>query len=73
MVRPIYLNIWESAHFDFNEDTLVDLAEKTANLGIELFVLDDGCFKNRNDEPQNAAQKQLMLFLQPHFSVPYLS
>lgn len=47
--RPILLNTWESFYFDFNEDDIINLAYEAKNLGIELLVLDDGWFGNRND------------------------
>ncbi|MGX8702883.1 MAG: alpha-galactosidase [Lachnospiraceae bacterium] len=48
--RPILVNSWEAAYFDLKEDKLVALAQEAANLGIELFVLDDGWFKGRKDD-----------------------
>ncbi|MGO4936196.1 alpha-galactosidase [Fundicoccus sp. Sow4_H7] len=48
--RPILINNWEATYFDFNFDKLTDLADKAQNLGIELFVLDDGWFGNRFDD-----------------------
>ncbi len=49
-IRPILINSWEGSYFDFNEQSLLNLAKASADLGIELFVLDDGWFKNRNGE-----------------------
>jgi alpha-galactosidase len=49
-VRPVLLNNWEATYFDFNEQKLVSLAKEASRLGIELFVLDDGWFGQRNDE-----------------------
>ncbi len=49
-VRPIVLNNWEATYFDFNEDKIVALAKEGAELGIELFVLDDGWFGDRNGD-----------------------
>ncbi|MBQ5543011.1 MAG: alpha-galactosidase [Erysipelotrichales bacterium] len=49
-IRPILINSWESFYFDVNEKNLAELAKTAAGLGIELFVLDDGWFKNRNDD-----------------------
>ena len=46
--RPVLINNWEGTYFDFNEDRLVAIAEKAAEIGIELFVLDDGWFGKRN-------------------------
>ncbi|MGX8850814.1 alpha-galactosidase [Amedibacillus sp. YH-ame10] len=48
--RPILINNWEATYFDFNEKSLLALAKKAASCGIELFVLDDGWFKNRNSD-----------------------
>lgn len=49
-VRPILINNWEATYFDFNTEKLVQLAETAKELGIELFVLDDGWFGKRNDD-----------------------
>lgn len=49
-VRPILVNNWEATYFDFNADKLVDIAKAGAELGVELFVLDDGWFGKRNDD-----------------------
>jgi alpha-galactosidase len=48
--RPILINNWEATYFDFNEEKLVKIAESAKELGIELFVLDDGWFGKRNDD-----------------------
>lgn len=48
--RPILINNWEATYFDFNERKLNALAKQAAELGIELFVLDDGWFGRRNDD-----------------------
>ncbi len=50
IVRPIVYNNWEACMFDFDERKLRKLAETAGNIGIELFVLDDGWFGNRNDD-----------------------
>lgn len=42
--RPIILNSWEGAHFDFNEDILIDMMDGLVKMGGEMFVLDDGWF-----------------------------
>lgn len=49
-VRPILFNNWEATYFDFNDDKIVLLAEQAKQLGIELFVLDDGWFGKRNND-----------------------
>ena len=48
--RPILINNWEATYFDFNEDKLMEIVKEASNLGIELFVLDDGWFKKRNSD-----------------------
>ncbi|MGD6876294.1 alpha-galactosidase [Bacillus infantis] len=48
--RPILINNWEATYFNFNEEKLVNIAKSAAELGIELFVLDDGWFGKRNDD-----------------------
>lgn len=48
--RPVLLNSWEAAYFNFNESRLLRLAKEAKNVGIELFVMDDGWFGERNDD-----------------------
>lgn len=48
--RPTLINNWEATYFDFTEEKLLDLAQEAKDVGIELFVLDDGWFKNRNSD-----------------------
>ena len=48
--RPILLNSWEAAYFDFDADRLVEIATSACELGVELFVLDDGWFGHRDDD-----------------------
>lgn len=48
--RPLLLNSWEGCYFNFNEEKIFKLAEDAKELGIEMLVLDDGWFGNRNDD-----------------------
>lgn len=48
--RPVLLNSWEAAFFDFDEEKLLGQAKRAAAAGIELFVLDDGWFGRRDDD-----------------------
>ena len=48
--RPVLYNSWEATTFHVNEAGQVALAEKAARLGVELFVMDDGWFGQRNDD-----------------------
>lgn len=46
--RPILVNNWEATYFDFNADIIEGIAQAGSQLGIELFVLDDGWFGRRD-------------------------
>ena len=46
--RPILINNWEATYFDFNEEKLYDIAKTASELGIEMLVMDDGWFGDRN-------------------------
>ncbi len=48
--RPVLLNSWEGVYFDFDHPRLVEMARAAADLGIELFVLDDGWFGERDSD-----------------------
>mgnify|MGYP001011145201 FL=1 len=48
--RPVLINNWEATYFDFSENQLLDLAEKAQEVGVELFVLDDGWFGQRTND-----------------------
>ena len=49
-VRPILLNSWEAAYFDFNGEMICKLAKEAAELGMDLIVMDDGWFGKREDD-----------------------
>ena len=48
--RPILINSWEASYFDFTESSLLKLAKVAKSTGVELFVMDDGWFGDRNDD-----------------------
>lgn len=48
--RPILINNWEATGFAFTEQSLLKMAKTAADLGVELFVLDDGWFGRRNSD-----------------------
>lgn len=48
--RPVLINNWEATYFGITEERVLAIAEKAKELGVELFVLDDGWFTNRNDD-----------------------
>ncbi len=45
--RLTLLNNWEATYFDFNEQKLAGLLKNTKELGVDLFLLDDGWFGNK--------------------------
>lgn len=45
--RMTLLNNWEATYFDFNEDKLVKLIADAKELGVDMFLLDDGWFGNK--------------------------
>jgi len=51
--RPVLINNWEGTYFDFDEERLVAIATVAAELGIELFVLDDGWFGARDSDDRS--------------------
>lgn len=47
---PVLYNSWEATAFDVNTQGQLELAKKAAELGCELFVMDDGWFGKRNSD-----------------------
>ena len=48
--RPVLLNSWEASYFNISERSLTSLAKAAKDLGVELFVMDDGWFGERSDD-----------------------
>ena len=48
--RPVLLNSWEAAYMDISEEKLLSIARGAKELGVELFVIDDGWFGERDDD-----------------------
>lgn len=48
--RPVLINNWEATYFKFDEEKLFQIAREAKELGIDLFVLDDGWFGKREDD-----------------------
>ncbi len=48
--RPVLLNLWEACYFNFTDETIKNAADSAADLGVELLVIDDGWFGNRNND-----------------------
>ncbi|WP_029905070.1 alpha-galactosidase [Prevotella sp. 10(H)] len=49
-VRPVLYNSWYATAMDVNEEQQLALAREAKNMGVEMFVIDDGWFKGRIDE-----------------------
>ena len=45
--RMTLLNNWENTGFDFDQDKLAELMKEAKDLGVDLFLLDDGWFGNK--------------------------
>ncbi len=48
--RPILINNWEATYFQFDEEKLFQIAKEAKELGVEMFVMDDGWFGKREDD-----------------------
>ena len=48
--RPILINNWEATLFDFTAEKIRSIAQTASQVGIELMVMDDGWFGQRNDD-----------------------
>ena len=44
------INSWEASYFDFDGETIYELAKQASELGIEMLVMDDGWFGKRDDD-----------------------
>lgn len=49
--RPVLLNNWETTYFNFDERKLLSLFDGGKDLGVDLFLLDDGWFSDK--DPNN--------------------
>lgn len=65
-VRPIVVNNWEATYFNFDEDKLKPIVDKAKELGIEMFVLDDGWFGHRDDDNSSLGDWQVFEKKFPH-------
>ena len=48
--RPLLINNWEATGMEFTGEQLVTFAERAAELGIDMLVMDDGWFGNRDSD-----------------------
>ena len=48
--RPVLINSWEAAYFDFDAEKILNFARAAREMGMEMLVLDDGWFGKRDDD-----------------------
>lgn len=53
--RLTLLNNWENTAFDFNQQMLAGLMKEAKDLGVDMFLLDDGWFGNKYPRNNDAA------------------
>lgn len=53
--RPIVVNNWEATGFDFDQARLARFCDETAEVGGEVFLLDDGWFGNEHPRDDDTA------------------
>ena len=51
--RPIILNCWEGTGFDVNESIMYEIIDDAAELGAEIYVMDDGWFGSEKFPREN--------------------
>ena len=49
-LRPVLINSWEAAYFDFDAEKILRFARAAKEMGMEMLVLDDGWFGKRDDD-----------------------
>ena len=57
--RPLLINNWEATGMDFTGDKLVTFAERAAELGLDMLVMDDGWFGHRDDDTTSLGDWQV--------------
>jgi len=46
--RPCLINNWEATYFDFTTEKLYEIAKTASELGVKMFVMDDGWFGDKH-------------------------
>jgi len=49
-VRPVVVNTWEASYFDIDEEKLLEFARVAPECGVDMLVMDDGWFGQRNHD-----------------------
>lgn len=53
--RMTLLNNWENTYFDFDQQMLAGLMKEARDLGVDMFLLDDGWFGNKHPRKDDHA------------------
>ncbi len=48
--RPVLINTWEAAFFNFDDVKIVEIAKAAKGMGVEMIVMDDGWYGKRDDD-----------------------
>lgn len=70
--RPIHLNTWEGIYFDHDPNYIMQMADESAKLGIERFIIDDGWFGQRNDSTSSLGDWFVDQHKYPHGLTPVI-
>ena len=57
--RPILINNWEATYFDFDGEKLLQIARDAKDVGIEMLVMDDGWFGERDSDDSGLGDWQV--------------
>ena len=66
--RYTLLNNWEATYFSFDEERLIQLMDNAADMGVDLFLLDDGWFGNKY--PRSSDRQGLGDWEETHDKLP---
>jgi alpha-galactosidase len=70
--RPVIFNNWEGTYFNFTEERILAMAKTASELGVDLFVLDDGWFGRRDSDDSSLGDWYAYREKLPH-GIPYLA
>jgi alpha-galactosidase len=59
VVCPVLINTWEALYFDVRHERVMNLARPAKEVGVELLVLDDGWFGQRDDDTSSLGDWQV--------------
>lgn len=65
-VNPILLNSWEGVYFNIDEPKMAAMMQDIADMGGELFVMDDGWFGRRDDDSSSLGDWEVDTRKLPH-------